>query len=1110
MAAEATIVPVVRILKELSREKFEDEGLVAQLKKSSDALEKVRTSLEEKEINDVSPELLNAVSQVQDITDTFRIENCKRVYLGVISFRSSSIQARFRKKIKELVRSIQEESEKMPRQVESRGSSIVDNAERSGEISGKITSAENVDSAKKTGILDSNKEVNKLADFLIRSHSSLFTISVVDVAGSVMTADLWKSYECETVKEHFQCRAWVPVPEELERRELVADILKQVGGSEVEKQLDPQKKLRKLFTEKRYLVVIINARTPDIWDILKYLFPNSSNGSRVILSFQEADAARCRNTSFFGGESSYKPKYVAYAASEDDGGNGDRALPKQVPDEEILEEVTAVVSMENDILKLAKLTLNSGDKNFLISVAGAAGSGKTALVKTIYDSSYTKKNFPCRAWANVYVSQDLDMRSVVADILRQLTQDEVDEELSLDDLESEFTGILYEKRYLVVLDDVHSPGAWYDLKRIFSPQASPIGSRVILITREAYVARSFSPSIFLHQLHPLNEEESGKLFLKKVESVKSRPDSNLLQKTDSLQKPDLLQKIYKLCGGLPLAISVVGGFLSNKKVFEWSGEIEKIMSGKKQGALDDDQSTTLDQLSFRDISSIWVFANKSLSPHLKACLHYFRLFPKSYEVSVRRLLQLWLAERLMTPIEENYMAPEDQVKTVFDQLELMNMIEVVKRKPDGKPKTCRVPSSLSDNLFPKAESGGVFCIHGLSRSNATSSSSDLCVRRLAELLVNQNNSYASDKHLERLHSYLSFDNRKGDKPAAEVGNLLNRTISKRGYRLLRVLDLERVYKPVLPETIGKLRLLRHVGLRWTFLDSIPKSLGDLPSLETLDVKRTNIATLPKSIWKSSTLRHLYMNDIRFQLSAQKPFVKSYLTKLQTLWGLLIGKKSRPLSWLRNSKDLRKLGLTCHIESLQEITECIKDLEHLESLRLRSVNDFLEPSDLNFGNLSKHKKLTELYLIGKLPRAIDISDQLPEKLTVFTLSLSHLSKDPMPVLGQLKELKILRLFAHSYVGEQMTCQKGWFPQLLVLKLWVLKELKRWSIEKETMPKLRELEIRRCQKLKNPFESTKLTGLKELTLTDMGKSFEDEVKQSLAGTVNVVIIPPVRGA
>lgn len=99
MAAEATIVPVVRILKELSREKFEDEGLVAQLKKSSDALEKVRTSLEEKEINDVSPELLNAVSQVQDITDTFRIENCKRVYLGVISFRSSSIQA-FQKKDK--------------------------------------------------------------------------------------------------------------------------------------------------------------------------------------------------------------------------------------------------------------------------------------------------------------------------------------------------------------------------------------------------------------------------------------------------------------------------------------------------------------------------------------------------------------------------------------------------------------------------------------------------------------------------------------------------------------------------------------------------------------------------------------------------------------------------------------------------------------------------------------------------------------------------------------------------------------------------------------------------------------------------------------------------
>ncbi|KAK9231803.1 hypothetical protein WN943_022043 [Citrus x changshan-huyou] len=1081
MAVEATILPLVRMLKEMSRERFEDRRLGPELENSSKVLEDVWKSLKENEINDVSLEFLKAVFQAEDTAHTFRIQNRKRVCVHkafgqvfpgvIIPLRSFIIQARFRNKMEKLVSDIRAKSEKMLPEVESKGGSTVDNAEHSGKNLKRISSAENADSAEET-----KKEVNKLADLLIHGQSSL-NISVVDVAGSVMTTDLWKLYECETIKKHFQCRAWVSVPEELERREdvneFVIDILKQVRGSEVEKQLDPQEELRNLLTEKRYLVVLIHIRTPNIWDTHKCLFPNLSNGSLVILSFQQAAAARCQNMSFFGGESSYNPNNEAYAASEGDGGNDDRTLLPQVPDEEISEEATAVVSMENDILKLAKLTLNGGNKNFLISVAGAAGSGKTALVKTIYDSSYTKRNFPCRAWANVYVSQDFDMRSVFAQILKQLTQDDVDEELPLADLESELTGILYQKRYLVVLDDVHSPGAWYDLKRIFSPQASPIGSRVILITREAYVARSFSPSIFLHQLRPLNEEESGKLFLKKVGSVKSRPDSNLLQ------------KIYKLCGGLPLAISVVGGFLSNKDVSNWSREIEMIMLEKKQGAPDDDQSTTLDQSSFRDISSIWVLAYMSLSPHLKACLLYFSLLPKSFAISVRRLLQLWLAERLVTPIEGKAMTPEDQAKKDFHQLVLMNMIEVVEWRSDGRPKRCRMPISLSDNLFPDA------------------------TFRLAEHLDNLSNISPSDKkQLEYLHSYLFFDKIKGGKPAGELGNLLKIIITIRGYRLLRVLDLEGVYKPVLPETIGKLQLLRYVGLRWTFVDSIPKSLGDLPFLETLDMKHTNISSLPKSIWKVKTLRNLYLNDIHLQMSVQKPFVKSPLTDLQTLWGLSIGKKSPPLSWWRNMKGLGKLGLTCHIASLREITKWIQYLKDLDSLRLRSVNDFLEPSGLDFGNLNQHKKLIELHLIGKLPRTIDINNQLPEKLTVFTLSLSHLSEDPMPVLGRLKELKILRLFAHSYIGEQMTCQEGGFPQLLVLKLWVLKELKRWSIEKETMPVLRELEIRRCQKLKNPFESIKLTGLKELTLTDMEKSFEDEVKRSLAGTVNIVINPPVR--
>lgn len=72
----------------------------------------------------------------------------------------------------------------------------------------------------------------------------------------------------------------------------------------------------------------------------------------------------------------------------------------------------------------------------------------------------------------------------------------------------------------------------------------------------------------------------------------------------------------------------------------------------------------------------------------------------------------------------------------------------------------------------------------------------------------------------------------------------------------------------------------------------------------------------------------------------------------------------------------------------------------------------------------------------------------------------LVEDPMPVLGQLQDLSILRLFDDSYVGPRMTCVRGGFHKLRVLKLWMLDKLEHWTVQHRAMPLLQELEIRRC--------------------------------------------------
>ena len=127
-----------------------------------------------------------------------------------------------------------------------------------------------------------------------------------------------------------------------------------------------------------------------------------------------------------------------------------------------------------------------------------------------------------------------------------------------------------------------------------------------------------------------------------------------------------------------------------------------------------------------------------------------------------------------------------------------------------------------------------------------------------------------DPYIQYLCSYISFNTCKRDLSAQEIGMFLNTIVTKSGFGLLRVLDLQGVYKPMLPEILRKFLPLKYLGLRWTFLDSLPKSIGNLPYLETLDMEHTNIITLPSSIWKAKNLRHLYLNKIHFDMSLQRP------------------------------------------------------------------------------------------------------------------------------------------------------------------------------------------------------------------------------------------------
>lgn len=195
-------------------------------------------------------------------------------------------------------------------------------------------------------------------------------------------------------------------------------------------------------------------------------------------------------------------------------------------------------------------------------------------------------------------------------------------------------------------------------------------------------------------------------------------------------------------------------------------------------------------------------------------------------------------------------------------------------------------------------------------------------------------------------------------------------------------------------------------------------------------------------------------------------------------------------------NLRKLKLAFQLEPSRQkvLAEWISDLNHLQSIRLRSIGEMGEPSDLHLKPLSNLKNLSSLYLLGRLKNP-SIMEQLPQSLTEVTLSASQLSNDPMPKLGKLPKLRSLCLYSGSYKGITMVCSIDDFPQLLVLKLWMLDNLKSWDVQEGAMRNLRELEIRSCNILEIPTGLTRLETLQELKLTICPKTSTSKFRTNL---------------
>ncbi|XP_034680919.1 probable disease resistance RPP8-like protein 2 [Vitis riparia] len=673
---------------------------------------------------------------------------------------------------------------------------------------------------------------------------------------------------------------------------------------------------------------------------------------------------------------------------------------------------------------------------------GMQGIGKTTLANLIFNHKAVVDHFPFA----VRRSDGCRLQLRNKEELMESDLSQLGDVWSYDDEMQRLKAFLINNRSLIVLDDSH---LLYDMIEVLPDTLN--GSRMILTTCETRLPPNLKMKSDPHQLRLRTDEESWALF---THALKFSIPPELLKLKD---------EIAKRCGGLPLLIVKLGEALSHKDatIEEWSTALQQFHHDQQQ-------------LWPNTIYKI----HKDLSLYMRRCLFYFTLFPQDFDIPARRLITLWVAEDLVQPEGENE-TPEDVAERCLNFLIAQGMVQVTKKKLNGNVKMVRLPDALRQYWSSKAQQATFLGVHTNTRSDLSLGTNK--IRRLVDHLdkedisfdhIHGNHSTTSSTSLtpyyEDVLSFLSFDTRKESKPGEEVRNFLRQSISSGCFLVLLVLDLDNVFRPKLPEAMGKLTRLRYLGLRSTFLEILPSSISKLQNVQTLDMKHTCINALPYSIWKLQQLRHLHLSEsCRSKLMLQHD--TNIPTILQTLCGLLVDEETPVRDGLDRLLDIRKLGLTVSSKQeaitlqLQAVVDWVLKLNQLRSLRLKSIDESNQPWDLELKPLVSLVNLSYIYLLGQL-RNPSIMSQFPYSLIDLTLSGSGLVEDPMQSLDKLPNLRSLKLLAKSYLGKNMLCSLGGFPQLRVLKLWKLEQLEEWNVEKGALRALRDLEIRFCRSLK----------------------------------------------
>ncbi|XP_073390432.1 disease resistance protein L6 isoform X2 [Physcomitrium patens] len=242
-----------------------------------------------------------------------------------------------------------------------------------------------------------------------------------------------------------------------------------------------------------------------------------------------------------------------------------------------------LIGVEEKVFELEKKLQNVSS----LGIIGMGGIGKSTLAKALSNYIFHKFQVICF----IDDLKDGKCRLLLKNILEDLH--EQSQVYSLQEGRNMLKNLQKRKKILIVLDDVRSNNQLNELLG-FGKFKDNDGNKLIATSR---IWSSLEQHIPMH----------GRVDMEKLDTTKSMELFSMYafstNGANSLYFKDVVEKIVKACGGLPLSLEVMGTYLhGNQQLRIWERTLHRLLQARHDGSVDEKIWKTL-RISFDDLNS---------------------------------------------------------------------------------------------------------------------------------------------------------------------------------------------------------------------------------------------------------------------------------------------------------------------------------------------------------------------------------------------------------------------------------------------------------------------------------------------------------------------------